>query len=220
MDGNRQVNKSSKQGRGRESDSDNYLTPSETEPDDFEEMNEYPVTRSQVQRLKKTVQAKQRCDGRDVHADLPIYYSTRGIPRQRNAGTGKSCDKSGGRQASTHRMSTHNGGRGRGDVPSDHSSDSSSGESSDEDHRRGDDVFRSNKHHKKRSSSKENDSDANEPFKGGPGSGSYDRARRRCRSEVTTHAERLKSHKKDYICLLYTSPSPRDRTRSRMPSSA
>ena len=25
---------------------------------------------------------------------------------------------------------------------------------------------------------------------------------------------------KDYICLLYTSPSPRDRTRSRMPSSA
>ena len=25
---------------------------------------------------------------------------------------------------------------------------------------------------------------------------------------------------KDYLCLLYTSPSPRDRTRSRMPSSA
>ena len=25
---------------------------------------------------------------------------------------------------------------------------------------------------------------------------------------------------KDYTCLLYTSPSPRDRTRSRMPSSA
>ena len=25
---------------------------------------------------------------------------------------------------------------------------------------------------------------------------------------------------KDYVCLLYTSPSPRDRTRSRMPSSA
>ena len=27
-------------------------------------------------------------------------------------------------------------------------------------------------------------------------------------------------YSKDYICLLYTSPSPRDRTRSRMPSSA
>ena len=26
--------------------------------------------------------------------------------------------------------------------------------------------------------------------------------------------------KQDYLCLLYTSPSPRDRTRSRMPSSA
>ena len=25
---------------------------------------------------------------------------------------------------------------------------------------------------------------------------------------------------RDYVCLLYTSPSPRDRTRSRMPSSA
>ena len=25
---------------------------------------------------------------------------------------------------------------------------------------------------------------------------------------------------KGYVCLLYTSPSPRDRTRSRMPSSA
>ena len=27
-------------------------------------------------------------------------------------------------------------------------------------------------------------------------------------------------HEQDMICLLYTSPSPRDRTRSRMPSSA
>ena len=35
---------------------------------------------------------------------------------------------------------------------------------------------------------------------------------------------RLKSEKNEHghhdICLLYTSPSPRDRTRSRMPSSA
>ena len=30
----------------------------------------------------------------------------------------------------------------------------------------------------------------------------------------------LSPHMKDYACLLYTSPSPRDRTRSRMPSSA
>ena len=27
-------------------------------------------------------------------------------------------------------------------------------------------------------------------------------------------------HEQDHSCLLYTSPSPRDRTRSRMPSSA
>ena len=31
---------------------------------------------------------------------------------------------------------------------------------------------------------------------------------------------RLTCDGKSYICLLYTSPSPRDRTRSRMPSSA
>ena len=30
----------------------------------------------------------------------------------------------------------------------------------------------------------------------------------------------LSCHGSPYICLLYTSPSPRDRTRSRMPSSA
>ena len=32
--------------------------------------------------------------------------------------------------------------------------------------------------------------------------------------------ERIKKHEVAYDCLLYTSPSPRDRTRSRMPSSA
>ena len=30
----------------------------------------------------------------------------------------------------------------------------------------------------------------------------------------------VEAHTHEYICLLYTSPSPRDRTRSRMPSSA
>ena len=33
-------------------------------------------------------------------------------------------------------------------------------------------------------------------------------------ASMTTYAEKVN------ICLLYTSPSPRDRTRSRMPSSA
>ena len=32
--------------------------------------------------------------------------------------------------------------------------------------------------------------------------------------------EKMKSREKDEICLLYTSPSPRDRQKSRMPSSA
>ena len=37
-------------------------------------------------------------------------------------------------------------------------------------------------------------------------------------SEQLTQTERDYTH--FYICLLYTSPSPRDRTRYRMPSSA
>ena len=35
---------------------------------------------------------------------------------------------------------------------------------------------------------------------------------------ISTHIDREHIH--NHICLLYTSPSPRDRTRSRMPSSA
>ena len=36
----------------------------------------------------------------------------------------------------------------------------------------------------------------------------------------TVYSSTLKFIASNYICLLYTSPSPRDRTRSRMPSSA
>ena len=45
---------------------------------------------------------------------------------------------------------------------------------------------------------------------------------RACSSEGRLSAEQLDAHQEvSYeICLLYTSPSPRDRTRSRMPSSA
>ena len=38
-------------------------------------------------------------------------------------------------------------------------------------------------------------------------------------NEINNHAEQLEKIL-DYICLLYTSPSPRDKRQSRMPSSA
>ena len=39
--------------------------------------------------------------------------------------------------------------------------------------------------------------------------------------DIVVEAKTAANYKaKEYICLLYTSPSPRDRTRSRMPSSA
>ena len=40
------------------------------------------------------------------------------------------------------------------------------------------------------------------------------------RSVFTGWVEESRLHTEDYGCLLYTSPSPRDRTTSRMPSSA
>ena len=39
-------------------------------------------------------------------------------------------------------------------------------------------------------------------------------------NQATKTAPELKAEEKNDTCLLYTSPSPRDRTRSRMPSSA
>ena len=39
-------------------------------------------------------------------------------------------------------------------------------------------------------------------------------------SELFEGLNLVKRHQLIYACLLYTSPSPRDRTRSRMPSSA
>ena len=38
--------------------------------------------------------------------------------------------------------------------------------------------------------------------------------------EITNQTVKIKEEIQAYTCLLYTSPSPRDRTRSRMPSSA
>ena len=38
--------------------------------------------------------------------------------------------------------------------------------------------------------------------------------------KVSSHGQKIAEFNDIKICLLYTSPSPRDRTRSRMPSSA
>ena len=47
----------------------------------------------------------------------------------------------------------------------------------------------------------------------------YEKKAEQLQNELTTTQAELEA-KKNKICLLYTSPSPRDRTRSRMPSSA
>ena len=40
------------------------------------------------------------------------------------------------------------------------------------------------------------------------------------RGKISDYGSQLREKQKAKFCLLYTSPSPRDRTRSRMPSSA
>ena len=50
--------------------------------------------------------------------------------------------------------------------------------------------------------------------------GQHGRGRRRKKSEYAIQLAEKQKAKYLYGCLLYTSPSPRDRTRSRMPSSA
>ena len=39
-------------------------------------------------------------------------------------------------------------------------------------------------------------------------------------AKVDRRNKKQKNYPKEYVCLLYTSPSPRDRQKSRMPSSA
>ena len=73
--------KSSRLGRKQLSDSEYYLTPSETEPDDFEMMSQYPVFMKQVRGLRENEKSRQRQFGVDVNADLPVYYSTNRKPK-------------------------------------------------------------------------------------------------------------------------------------------
>ena len=47
---------------------------------------------------------------------------------------------------------------------------------------------------------------------------SYEIGKTKVKKRIPNAIENVNDHLKD--CLLYTSPSPRDRTRSRMPSSA
>ena len=48
----------------------------------------------------------------------------------------------------------------------------------------------------------------------------YDQARSMARFSANSEVERMFRRNTNYACLLYTSPSPRDRQKSRMPSSA
>ena len=108
------------------------------------------VSRYQVRKLKKTVEARQQCDGKDVYADLPIYYSTRKVSKQKDARPNKSHDKSGERRASAHCMSTRNRGHGKRDGSSDHSSNSDFDGSSDDEYKKDDMLHCSNKEVRKR----------------------------------------------------------------------
>ena len=204
----KQVSRSSKLGHGHLSDSDQYLTPSQTEPDDFEEMSRKPVSMCQVDGLKKSVEARQRYFGKDVHANLPVYYSTNKISKQRDAEQSKRYDKAGKSQASRHRVSTVNRGHGRRDGSSGGSSNSDSGGSSDGDYNNSErkDVLHRHKREFRRksgnssNSSKENESDGDELFKEGSHVGMKECSRRHNHHRgVSSSGDRSKGRKKGYM---------------------
>jgi len=180
------------------SDSEDYLTPSETEPDDPEMMSQYPVSKRQIKGLRENEKSRQRQFGDDVN-NLPTYYSTH--QRQRNPVVDKRCDKLGDRQTSKRNMSTLNHGSGKGNGYSDHSSDSD-GSSDENNHRsrRSDDFSRRcKKKHKRETSvsSKGDESDGDEPYER---NGRDGRPRRHGRHRnVSLSGDRSRDRRKGYM---------------------
>jgi len=158
-----------------------------------------------VEGLKKSVEARQRCFGKDVHANLPFYYSTNKVSKQKDAEPSKCYGKINGRHASSHCVSANNKGRRRRDGSSEQSSNSDSGGSSDDEYKREDVVNYPKREFGKRSSvspnsSKENESNGDEPFKGGSHSGMNDGSGRHHRHRrISSSGERSKGRKKGYM---------------------
>jgi len=151
--------------RRQTSDTDEYLTPSETEPDDPGMMSKSPVSKQQIKGLRRNEKARQMRVGENSTARLPIYYSTN--RKQKNAELTKECDERNKELVSRQIKSSHNQSCNRKGGSFDDSSYSDSDESSDAGNKscyRRDVRHRTKKEGKKgdRSSSKENLSDDGE----------------------------------------------------------
>jgi len=150
--------KSSKYGHKQTSDSEDFLTPSETEPDDSEFMSENPSSLRQVRGLKENEKLRRCQFGDDANDEIPVFYSTN--RRQRKSTVGKQHGKSGTKRMTQSKSSSFNHRHGRRrHGSSDDSSDSDSDKSSD-DNRYNDELpeFSGNVHRgRRRDSSKENE---------------------------------------------------------------
>jgi len=165
-DQNKSQIKSNKHGHKQASDSEDYLTPSETEPDDSEFMSENPVSLRQVRGLKESEKLRRCQFGDDADDDIPVFYSTN--RRQRKSTVGKQHGRSTNQHVSQSKSLSFNHRHGRRrNGSSDDSSDSDSDKSSD-DNKYNDELpefDRSVRRGRRRNSSKENESSDEERFK-------------------------------------------------------
>ena len=162
---NKSQNKSTKYGHKQTSDSENFLTPSETEPDDSEFMSENPVSLRQVRGLKENEKLRRCQFGDDGNENLPVYYSTN--RRQRRSTVGRQHGKSETKHVTQSKDSSFNHRHRRRNGSSDDSSDSDSDKSSD-DGRYNDELPEFNRNTiggRRRNSFKENESSDEEHFK-------------------------------------------------------
>jgi len=156
---------SNRYGHKQTSDSEDYLTPSETEPDDAEFMSNNPVSLRQVRGLKES-EKMRRCQFGDTADDnIPVYFSTN--RRQSRSDVSKQHGKSVTKRVEQSKNSSLNPGQSRRNGSSDDSSDSDSDRSSNDD-RHNDELpefDRVVRRSRKRNSSKENESTDEDHFK-------------------------------------------------------
>ena len=120
----KQIENHSPFARKQHTDSEDYLSASDTEPDDPRMMSQLPVSKQQVKGLRNNVKSRQRQSDNNDNASLPVYYSTN--RKQRNSEPEKGHNKHGDKRSSKQPMSTLNRGCDKGNGSTDGSYDSDS----------------------------------------------------------------------------------------------
>ena len=153
--------------RSVESEDGDYLTPSESEPEDIVGLSRAPVSRRQIAGLRKQEEARVKEFGVDSTANLPVYYSLGG--GHKKSGTKGFRDGHGQKEVPRGPLTTNTrtGNRRNESLPDSSSSDDDDNSDFDDRCHERRDKFRRKEgnQRRKRDSSKENESEDDErPF--------------------------------------------------------